>query len=429
MHLHFVFPRWRKLLEDQPSLKGIFPGQEVGSFRMAGLGLATAAGAVPPGHQISCTDEHVDELDFSLRPDLICLSFFTPQATRAYEIADRFREQGVSVIAGGIHPTMMPEEALRHCDSVVCGPVEGLWDQVLTDHGEKNLKSKYIGNSQADFAEPTHELFRSSPYLRTGVVQIARGCTYACPFCVIPSHAGHTITYKPVEDVIRDIRGLPYPSFFFGDENLLFADEKNCTYTERLLQRMKEERLLYPSFTANYPDFVSRLSDERIQLLADSKIKQIYLVMGLRHPLKTELRDESLFRIIRLLKELGIEVLASFTLGHDLDDEPVEERIEEYCSETGTNLAEFTITTPFPGTRTFNNMQKQNRILHHQWEKYNGAHAVFQPLHESPEQLESRYLSMWKWFYSSMTQEEVQLRFVKGFGGNILRGRSPSVLK
>jgi len=90
MHFHFVFPRWQKLLEDHPDLRDVVSGYDVGNFRMAGLELATAAGAIPPGHTISLLDQNVADARFGIDADLVCIGFFTPQATNAYRLAEGF---------------------------------------------------------------------------------------------------------------------------------------------------------------------------------------------------------------------------------------------------------------------------------------------------------------------------------------------------
>jgi radical SAM superfamily enzyme YgiQ (UPF0313 family) len=174
MHLHFVFPRWRKLLEDHPCLRDVVSGYDVGNFRMAGLGLAAAAGAVPAEHTISIADENVADVGFDVEADLVCFGFFTPQATNAYHLADAFRRAGKTVIGGGIHPTVATEDAAPHFDAILRGPAEGAWEEILQDFSADILKPLYQGSPCATFARPRRELFRGSAYLQSGIVQTAR---------------------------------------------------------------------------------------------------------------------------------------------------------------------------------------------------------------------------------------------------------------
>jgi radical SAM superfamily enzyme YgiQ (UPF0313 family) len=396
-------------------------GYDVGDFRMAGLGVATAMGALPEGHDVSLIDQNVAPVDYECEADTVCLSFFTPQASGAYEIADRFRSRGVPVIAGGIHPTMAPEDTLGHVDAVVRGPVEGLWPQILADVTAGTLATRYEGRLDAPFAPPRRDLFKRSTYLRAGVVQTARGCTRPCPFCVVPRCYGQTITYRPIDEVVADIAGLPYPSFFFGDESLLFDDPVNVKYTRELAATLIEKNVRRYSFMANYPHIIKKIDLRDAELLARAGLRQIYLVMGLYAPLKSELADGEVRRAMAGLKDAGIEVLATFTLGHDDDDRPVESLIAEFCAATKTNLAEFTISVPFPGTATFEELDRQGRILTRDWGRYNAGEVVFAPRHESAEALERRFLDLWKWFYERITPMEIRMRYARAFGATILR--------
>ena len=421
MHLHFVFPRWQKLLEDHPGLRDVVSGYDVGNFRMAGLGLATAAGAVPEGHQITLCDENVTDVRFDVDADLVCIGFFTPQATNAYNLAGAFRRAGKKVIGGGIHPTMVPDDAAPHFDALFCGPAESAWEQILSDHAAGALKPIYYGSPCAPFAKPRRDLFKDSLYLQAGTIQTARGCPVDCSFCVLPRNAGKQVVLRPVAEVLEDIAALPFPCFFFADENLLFPDAENRDYRIELFSRMQEAGNRRISFIAAYPQFLRQLRADEIALMAAAKMRQVYLVLGLRQPLDKDLNDAALIAKVVELKAAGVEVMASFNLGNDSDAAPVEEAIEAFCSATGTNLAEFIIHTPFPGTEMFAQMESEGRLLTRDWSKYNGANVVFSPMHESPESLLARYLALWRWFYSDINQEQVLGRYVRAFGGGIIR--------
>jgi hypothetical protein len=149
-------------------------------------------------------------------------------------------------------------------------------------------------------------------------------------------------------------------------------------------------------------------------------------VLGLKQPLAHDLKDEVLMAKVLELKAAGIEVMASFNLGNDGDILSVEAAVSDFCTATQTNLAEFIIHTPFPGTPQFTQMENEGRLLTKDWSKYNGANVVFSPLHESPESLLNRYLALWRWFYSDINQEQVSARYVRAFGGGFMRQSVPA---
>jgi radical SAM superfamily enzyme YgiQ (UPF0313 family) len=90
------------------------------------------AARVPSGWQVSHVDEEVEEIDWSYEPDLVGITFHTPSAPHAYEVAARFRSRGICVAMGGPHVTLLPEEASQHSDVIFVGEAEGLWEEFLT---------------------------------------------------------------------------------------------------------------------------------------------------------------------------------------------------------------------------------------------------------------------------------------------------------
>jgi hypothetical protein len=420
MHLHFIYPRWTKLLEDYPALKGALSGYDIGNFRMAGLGIPVAAAALPPGHTVTFTDENVEAVDLTLKPDLVGIGCFTPQAAGAYRLADAFRSRGVPVLGGGIHPTMASEDSLRHFTAVVRGPVEGLWGRILDDLAHGRLGGSYQGDPRAAFVQPRRELFAASAYLRAGVVQTARGCPVGCSFCVVPDCYGREVIRKPVTEVVDDIASLEQPCFFFADENLLFPDDANRAYTRELMHALVERGVRKASFVASYPFLVRQLGDDDIALLHRAGCRQIYLVLGLQQPLAVELADAALVERMLALRNAGIEAMATFTLGHDDDPVDIEPPIMDFCARSATNLAEFTLHTPFPGTAQFAALERTGRILTRDWARYNAAHVVFQPRGQSAADLHETFLRLWHRFYDQVSEFGVNVRYVKGFGREII---------
>ena len=112
-------------------------------FRVPYLGLLKVASLTPPDWKVGIMDEKVEKIDFNADADVIGITAMTPAVKRGYEIADRFREKGIKVVMGGMHISKMPEEALQHCDSVVIGEAEDVWEKVLADHERGELKKIY----------------------------------------------------------------------------------------------------------------------------------------------------------------------------------------------------------------------------------------------------------------------------------------------
>lgn len=426
MRIHFVFPRFTKLLEAWPGLADELSAPEVGSFRMAGNGLACAAAALPSGHQVVVTDRNRADDNLDTEVDLAAISCFTPQATDAWRVADRFRAAGVPVIAGGIHPTVCTAEASQRVDSVVRGPVEGLWPRILADLAAGSLAPVYQGRFDAPFAQPKRDTFAGSDYLRCSVVQTARGCHLDCPACVVPTTQGPRVVRRRVAAVAADIADLPHLAYFLGDESLLFADPASRAWLADLAAALTGHRRR-PCFTATYPCFLRELDDHRLALLERLGLRQLYLVCGLMAPLARELADPRLVERIVACRDHGIEVLATFTLGHDDDPPDGDVRTLDFCQRIDANLAEFTIHTPFPGTARHAELESQGRLLERDWSHYHGAACVFQPRGRSADDLEASYRDLWRAFYGHRARRDVESRYARGFGSDILRQERPAL--
>jgi radical SAM superfamily enzyme YgiQ (UPF0313 family) len=423
MRVLFVFPRWEKLLESRPELKEEISGYEIGSFKMVSLGIPTAAACLPEGVEAILQDQNLGEIDYEVEADLVAIGFFTPQASQAYRIADRFRELGKPTLAGGIHPSNAPDDTLKHFDAVVVGEVEGLWERILDDLRGDRLGGVYRREAPpADLflEQPMRSLFGASNYLKTDVVQVARGCYFRCPFCIVPGTYGRELRFRPVTEVVEEIRNLPHKTYYIAEENILFEDGPDARYCEELARALAAAGTGKVFYVANYPEKLRNFPAERMRLLYEAGCRQIYLVLGMDGPLHKELRDPAHVAKIWEFEDHGIEIMASITLGHDEDDLSCRDLVLDFCKEARLNLVEFTISVPFPGTPFFARLKSEGRILHEDWGKYNAANVVFRPKRMSEQELLDLYLELWRAFYRDIPPFEMYKRYVKAFTGAIL---------
>ena len=428
MHVHFVFPRWQKLLEDHPELRAEVSGYDIGSFRMASLGIPSAAAALPPDVTVTFHDENLGPVDFDVRPDLVGVGFFTPQAGSAYAIADAFRARGVPTIAGGIHPTMATDDTLLHFDAAVVGEVEGLWPRILEDLAAGRLKGRYALDAPPPtiFPEPPRrELFDGSRYLRTGVVQLARGCAYKCPHCVVPFCYGRAVRRRAVDEIVADVAALPYQSYYVADESFLFADPEDRAHATAVLEALIAAKTRRVFYIAAYPWMLRDMDADFLALLRKAGCLQLYLVCGLYASLKKELSDAETLASVERVRAARIEIMGSFLLGHDGDDASMKARVLSFCAEAKLHLVELAISTPWPGTPEFDAMKREGRLLHEDFAQYNCANVVFQPKRLSADELMAIYLDLWKAFYKDVSPMEMKRRYVRAFGRGILDSKMP----
>jgi radical SAM superfamily enzyme YgiQ (UPF0313 family) len=311
----------------------------------------------------------------------------THQATRAYEIADRFRKEGVPVIMGGMHPTVLPEEALTHADSVVIGEAEPVMEKLLDDFLAGRLASHYRAPiPEGDLLTvpwPRREILAGKRYLTTQTVQASRGCPYDCPFCTVTPYFGHRFRYRAPADILAEISSFPRKLVVFLDDNLLGDPVK----AKPLLEGMCDLGIRWGSQTnlrfAEDPDM--------LKLVARSGCIGLFVgIESVTGPNSRLAKSGSRYPQVELMKRIrdaGIILETSIIFGFDDHDESIFEKTLRFVEECTPSVPTFHILTPYPGTALFRQFDEEGRLLHKDWKRYNHAEVVFKPKLMSPEQL------------------------------------------
>ena len=141
MRITFIYPKFEKLLESRLEIKSSEGAKKhLGDFSMPpALGIPIMTAMSKAEHSIQLYDENIEPINYDDDADLIAVSFFTPQANFAYEVAKRFKAKGKTVIGGGMHPSLMPEEAVQYFDAICIGEVEGVWNEMIDDFQNKGI--------------------------------------------------------------------------------------------------------------------------------------------------------------------------------------------------------------------------------------------------------------------------------------------------
>ena len=373
------------------------------SLRYQPLTLTTLAALVPPelNAEIELIDEGIREVDTEADADLVGMTVITGTASRAYELAARFRARGVPVVLGGPHVTLIPDDARPHADAIVTGYAEDTWPQLLRDFAAGRMKPRYDqapGLSLADRPFPRREMLPKNRFLTQNVFEATRGCFHNCDFCVVPSAWGRNPYQKPVEDVVADVRQFGARRLIFVDLNLI-ADRE---YAVRLFTA------LVPLKVQWYGLATVLLADDPplLELAARSGCRG--LLMGLESISPQNLRNsrkgfnapENYAAVVQRLHEHGIALQGCFVFGLDHDTPDVFEKTAKFAVEAKIDLPRFAIVTPFPNTGLYLRLEREGRILTRNWELYDGQHVVFRPLKMSVEELQLGTERAWKHAYS-----------------------------
>ncbi len=389
------------------------------ALRYAPLTLSTLASLIPEGFDvdIELLDEGVQCLPDHIEADLVGISAITGTASRSYRIADRLRSFGVPVVLGGVHPTIMPEEAAAHADSVVTGFAEETWPELLRDFANGGMRPLYRQSASLSLdgtPSPRRDLLRRKLYLTMNSVQATRGCTHECDFCVIPGAWGTTQLFRPVEDVVRELEALRGRYVTFLDP----SPTENVDYAKALFRAMIPLRKTWFGLST-----VKITEDpELLDLCAKSGCRGLLLGFeslsqeGLDGISKDFNRADSYGEVVAKLHDHGIAVQGCFVFGFDTDEPSVFERTVEFVNEHNIDLPRYAVCTPFPGTELYKKWKAEGRILSEDWSLYDSQHVVFRPARMSPEELREKLL----WAWSETYRPGACARRLLGSGCNLL---------
>lgn len=366
--------------------------KDIKSYWFARLSLTTIAALTPAEIEVAITDENVEPIDFNEDVDLVGLTAMTMHAPRAYEIADRFRARGITVVMGGLHASSLPQETKQYVDAVVIGEAECVWEDLLHDFQNGQLKPFYKSNHFCSLKAqplPRLDLLKKKRYCTINCVQATRGCPFSCDFCSVAQFFGNTYRYRPVDEVIEEIKSLPPGYFTFVDDNIMGKP----TYAKELFQKLTPLKKKWTS----QGSLTMAKDTKLLKMAAESGCYALFVGIESLSQDNLSSMNKSINHVsqyeeaIKIIRDHGIMVVGSFIFGFDHDDEAVFEHTVKFCEKNKIELPIFFILTPVPGTRLYQRMEKEGRILHKDWSKYNGSNVVFKPKLLSEETLFNGY--------------------------------------
>jgi len=373
------------------------------SLRYAPLTLTTLASLVPPSisTDIKIIDEGVEDVDLDMRADLIGMTVITGTAKRTYELSDHFRARGITVVLGGPHVTLDPDDATPHADSLVVGYAEETWPELLRDVVAGKIKPRYIQSPNLKLDNlpfSRRDLLKGRSYLTTHVFEATRGCVHSCDFCVVPVAWGRKPYQKPVNDVVADIRQHWARKIVFLDLNLI----SDRDYAAKLFEALIPLQVEWFGLTTTL-----LVKDKPLlELAAQSGCTG--LLMGFESIVPDNLHQskkgfnspEEYRQLVETLHMHGILLMACFTFGMDQDTPEVFMQTAEFAVDAHIDLPRFAIVTPFPGTALYQRLEDEDRILTRNWDLYDGQHVVFQPIQMCSKDLYEGHVRAWKHVYS-----------------------------
>jgi radical SAM superfamily enzyme YgiQ (UPF0313 family) len=368
---------------------------------LAGL-LAVAAVIPRDQYEVVLTDENIEDVDFDLKCDLVGISAMTSYVNRGYEIADKFRAKGVPVVMGGVHPSFMPKEALQHCDAVVIGEVELVIDKLLSDLRDGSMRGTYksdVLHPMVGVAMPRYDLLKKHRYVNKTFVQTSRGCHQGCTFCAEPLMNGLKFRYRPVDEVIQEMENCGSRVISINDADFFGTPDR----PKEVMRALKGRGIQWQA------GVTSKLAqDERmLELAAESGCTLLSIGFEsisrdtLKSVHKHVNRPENFAKLVEKVHSYGIMVFGLFMFGFDGDDTSVFEETVKFNIAADYDACAYSTLTPYPGTLTWYEMKKENRIVSFDWTMYDQGHVVYRPAQMTGDQLRLGQTSAYERFYAA----------------------------
>jgi radical SAM superfamily enzyme YgiQ (UPF0313 family) len=367
---------------------------------MPQLSLYILNGLTPVEHEVKIIEEESESINLEEPCDLVAISCMTANSTRAYALATEFRTRGKTVVLGGVHPTILPDEALQYSDCVVIGEAEGVWEKLLQDFQQGRLQKKYHNPFPdlekyvpKDFSKITkRRLYNLIPVMTT------RGCPYNCDFCCVTNLFGKEIRHIPINNVVRDIRESGAKNFMFLDDNIIGQPP----YAKELFRSIKPLKINWVGQAS-----ISLLvkDNELMKLAAESGCKALFLGIESVSEVQLKTMHKAIKEISQLesamkkIRKMGILIHASMIFGFDTDTEKSIAETIRFLIKNKVCSASFNILTPYFGTKTFDDLKNENRLITTNWKYYDHNTVVFKPRNMSPYQLQLCKINAKKHFY------------------------------
>lgn len=387
------------------------------------LALGIIASLTPPGWEVEILDENFDDFEFRFA-DLVGITAMTANVNRAYEIAGIYRGRGITTAIGGIHASMLPEEAGSYVDVVVTGEAESVWGDLIRDFEEGKLQSLYKGKLLPMENSPLarRDLFHSG-YTYANI-QTTRGCPMKCDFCSVHTFNGQHYRERPVKDVLDELETIPQEKVYFVDDNIIGYSRSSKERAKELFKGMIERGIKkdwYCQASLNVAD-----DEEVLRYMAESgcrmiligiESEDIHALEEANKKLNIKMGIESYNEVFDRIHKYGISVLGALIYGLDSDSEEALFARSRFAIESRMDGIQATIVTPLPGTGLYKRLEQEGRLLFTDfpadWEHYHFMEVVHRPAKMDPESLMQAMWDNWGLLYDHKIIQKKMLDTLK----------------
>ncbi|KKQ56198.1 MAG: Radical SAM domain protein [Parcubacteria group bacterium GW2011_GWA2_38_13] len=382
MKITFILPSVGRKIRQKKYLK---------TWQMEPLAIAQLASLTPKDITMEFFDDRLEDIDYQTDTDLVAINIETYTARRAYEIAAEFKSRGKKIIMGGFHATLIPDEVANYADSVMIGEAENLWQDVLIDLKNNQLKKIYQAEQRPDITDvfPDRNIYKGKNYLKLGLIEAGRGCRFNCDFCSITNFYNHTYRQRSIDNIIKEIRSLNYKYYFFVNDNICADFE----YAKELFKALIPLKIKWISQAS-----MNIAKDENLLLLMKQSGCQGVLIgfesmdlnslKEMNKPINSQ--AVSYDEVAQKMHSYGIRIYATFVFGYDSQNKDALEHAFKFVMRNKMTIAAFNHLVPFPGTPLYKRLEAEDRLLYKKWWLEPGYHfgqVAFKPKNMPAEEL------------------------------------------
>ena len=356
---------------------------KVKQFICPPLTLPYLAALAPDDADVVIESEFFGDINFDEPVDLVGITVYTTMGMRAYEVADEFRRRGVPVVLGGIHASMVPDEAAEHADTVIVGEADETWPQFIKDFRNGTPKRRYVPERYPPLEGlpvPKFSLLKRSRYVGgwgRGVlrwaflgapwhpVQTARGCPHGCEYCAVTAFNGRTYRTRPIADVVREIETLRPRSIFFVDDDIFVSP-----------RRAKELFKALIPLGIRWVGQGSISAAKDLELLALARRSGCFFVLvGIESLSRRELDFvkkahnvvEEYEAHIKRFRDAGILIQCNMMFGFGPEAPSVFDEATDFLIRNRAPLTKWWPVIPLPGTGLYARLREEGRLKDEQW--------------------------------------------------------------
>jgi radical SAM superfamily enzyme YgiQ (UPF0313 family) len=336
-------------------------------FAIPPLSLMILSSIEVAGVQQSICDMRFEEFPFSESWDLVGISVQTGMAKKAFELADAIRARGITVVLGGAHVTLFPDSCRDHADILVLGEADDLWKEVLGDLKAGSLKPLYQASTFPDLGQSrpvSKSALVKNRYFTTNLIQTGRGCPHNCDFCNVHVLNGHSLRRRAIPDIVSEVASFQqhdHRIFFFVDDSI----NADPVYARELFRQLTPLKIKWfgqaTTTLGQQPELLETFAASGCCALLVG-IESIEAKSRLAHN-KNQNKSTELVNAIRNIRNAGISLYGSFIYGLDGDTLETPAAILDFISNTGLDVPGINILRPTPGTRVFERLKEEGRLL------------------------------------------------------------------